>query len=84
MPIYEFRCAACGHVQEVLFTSSSQAVEMRCAACGGEDLERILSRTNYAMGSGKAEGSTAPHATTRTCGPGKSCTSIELPGHSRD
>ena len=84
MPIYEFRCAACGHVQEMLFTSSSREVEMRCGACGAEELERILSRTSHTMGSGKADASPAPSATTRTCGPGKSCTSIELPGHSRD
>ncbi len=85
MPIYEFRCNNCGNIQEFIFTKSDDQVDMKCGECGGEDLERVLSSTNYAMGdsaggSGKPYG---PSATTRTCGPGKSCTSIELPGYKR-
>lgn len=82
MPIYEFRCAQCGHVQELLLTSSSEQMELKCKECQGEDLERILSRVSYAMGSSAGEAS-SPSATTKTCGPGKSCTSINLPGYSR-
>lgn len=82
MPIYEFRCAECGHVQEIIVSSSSDTVQMKCKECQGEVLERILSRVSYAMGSSSGE-ATGPSATTKTCGPGKSCTSITLPGHSR-
>ncbi len=83
MPIYEFRCAQCGHIQEVLVSSSTAEVEMKCDACQGEVLERILSCVSYSMGdSGSSRGS-GPSATTKTCGPGKSCSTIELPGHTR-
>lgn len=85
MPIYEFRCAKCGHIQEFLTTSSSQEIELKCEACEGDDLERILSQVSYAMGSSgsSSDQGSAPSATTRNCAPGKSCTTIELPGHSR-
>ncbi len=82
MPIYEFRCAGCGNIEEFILTGNSE-IEMKCGACGGEDLERVLSRTNYAMGSSGSSGNAGPSATTRSCGPGKSCTSLELPGHTK-
>ncbi len=56
---------------------------MKCSACGGEELERIISKTNHVMGSSGSPGPSGPSATTRNCGPGQSCTSIELPGHTR-
>ena len=84
MPIYEFRCSACGHVQEILTTSSNEQVEMKCKECNSEDLERVLSRVSYTMGSSSSSGASAPSATTRTCAPGQSCTSIQLPGHTKD
>ncbi len=83
MPIYEFRCAGCGNIQEFILTGSNQEVEMKCRECGGEDLERVLSSTNYAMGSSGSSQNSGPSATTRTCGPGQSCTSITLPGHTK-
>ncbi len=81
MPIYEFRCAACGHVQEVLVSNSNADVEMKCEQCQGEVLERILSRVSYTMGS--SAGNAGPSVTTKSCGPGKSCSTIELPGYTR-
>ena len=81
MPIYEFRCAQCEHVQEILVSSSSTEVEMKCEQCQGEVLERILSRVSYTMGS--SSDSPGPSFTTKTCGPGKSCGAIELPGYTR-
>ncbi|MCE5333046.1 MAG: zinc ribbon domain-containing protein [Desulfobacteraceae bacterium] len=83
MPIYEFRCVQCGNIQEIIVANSGQEIEMKCRGCGAEDLERILSSTNYAMGSSSSSKSSGPSATTRSCGPGQSCTSIELPGHTK-
>lgn len=85
MPIYEFRCAKCGHIQEFLITSSSDPLELKCSECQGEDLERVLSQVSYAMGasSSSSQASSSPCATTRTCSPGNSCTTIQLPGHTR-
>jgi putative FmdB family regulatory protein len=81
MPIYEFRCAQCGHVQEILVSSSNTEVEMKCEQCQGEELERILSCVSYTMGS--SSGSPGPSVTSKSCGPGKSCSTIELPGYTR-
>ncbi len=83
MPIYEFRCAQCEHVQEVIVTSSnasSNETEMTCGKCGGEELERILSTVSYAMGAGKSD--PGPNVSTRTCG-GNTCGSLEIPGPAR-
>jgi putative FmdB family regulatory protein len=83
LPIYEFRCASCGNIEEFI-VMGDQEIEMKCGACGGEDLERVISRTNYVMGSAGSSKNAGLSSTTRSCGPGQSCTSIELPGHSKD
>ena len=84
MPIYEFRCADCGNVQEFILAGSDREIELKCSECNGEALERVLSKTNFSMGaSGQSKSGSSPSATTRTCGPGKSCTSIELPGYTK-
>ncbi|MFH1091638.1 MAG: zinc ribbon domain-containing protein [Pseudomonadota bacterium] len=76
MPIYEFRCLKCNEIFELLFTSSDEPQEMKCLSCGGEDLERVLSRTNYTLGP-SSKPQTA--ATTKTCGTG-ACSTLEIPG----
>ena len=40
MPIYEYKCRACGHEFEALVRASSTP---DCPACQSQDLERILS-----------------------------------------
>ncbi len=81
MPIYEFRCLKCNHCLEILVMNKDEQVEMKCSQCGSSELERIMSSTNYAMGSGQAaKGEAATQ--TRTCSSG-SCTTWNLPGHSR-
>jgi putative FmdB family regulatory protein len=82
MPIYEFRCSECGHIQEFLTTGQSEEIVIKCDKCQGEVLERVLSTVSYAMGSSKGNDSGAS-ATTKSCGPGRSCTSIDLPGYTR-
>ncbi|MBC7357084.1 MAG: zinc ribbon domain-containing protein [Desulfacinum sp.] len=83
MPIYEFRCVRCDHIQEVLVSSSSAPVEMKCEKCQGEELERVLSRVSYMMGGSSSSGSEGAKVTTKSCSPGSSCATIELPGHTR-
>jgi putative FmdB family regulatory protein len=83
MPIYEFRCAQCGNIQEILVSSSSAEIEMKCNECQGEVLERVLSRVSYSMGSPSGEQSASPCATTKSCGPGNTCTTLNLPGYTR-
>ena len=82
MPIYEFKCAQCGEIQEILIRSgnASDEVEMKCKACGCETLERVLSRVGYSMGTAKGAG---PAVSSHTCGSGNTCATIDLPGPSR-
>ena len=50
MPIYEYRCNACGR-RVTLFWRSFSEVEKtspRCSFCGGEDLTRLVSRVAVA------------------------------------
>lgn len=42
MPLYEFRCPACGHKFEEI-TSSSQIDEVVCPECGERKPERLMS-----------------------------------------
>ena len=81
MPIYEFRCTQCGHVFEKIFTSSEEQVDLVCPECDATSVDRVVSVTNYAMGTGP-QGKQAK-LDTKTCGPGNTCSTLELPGHSR-
>lgn len=42
MPLYEFRCEACGHRFEALLPYSRKA-EARCPECGSESVRELLS-----------------------------------------
>ncbi len=81
MPIYEFRCTNCGHIQEILVTGSSdKKIELRCEECSSEVLERVMSAASYTIGSDRGA---TPRVTSKSCGSGNSCTTIDLPGHSK-
>jgi putative FmdB family regulatory protein len=41
MPIYEYRCKACGQVTEALIRSAREAEGVRCGHCGDGELERV-------------------------------------------
>lgn len=81
MPIYEFRCVECGNVFEKIFKSSDETVEMTCPGCSATNIERVVSVTNYAVGVGK--GGNQARLDTKSCSPGNSCTTLELPGHTK-
>ncbi len=82
MPIYEFKCLKCEEYIEILVLGNSDdQVEMKCKKCGSEDLERILSTNSYSMAAGGGNKS-AVSTENRTCS-GGSCTTWNLPGHSR-
>lgn len=78
MPIYEFRCSKCRNLFEKLIINSKEKIEIKCPKCNSEEFERVMSAANYAMGSGK--GSKKPRIATKSCSPGNSCSTIELPG----
>ena len=49
MPVYEYRCRACGHEFEHLVLPG-RTMPVPCPACGAEDVERLLSA--FAVSSG--------------------------------
>ena len=81
MPIYEFKCLKCEEFIEMLVMNQDDEIELKCPKCGGEDLERVLSTTSYTMGYGSGAG-TKVKSQNRTCSSG-SCTTYDIPGHTR-
>jgi putative FmdB family regulatory protein len=81
MPIYEFKCLRCEEFIELLVMNKDEEIELKCPKCASKDLERVLSSTNFSMGIGSGTGQGAK-SQTRTCGSG-SCTTYEIPGHTR-
>ena len=77
MPIYEFKCLKCNECFENLFTSTQETAELKCAKCNSQDIERVLSSTNFAVSSGS--GGTGATAQTRSCSSG-SCSTFDIPG----
>ena len=52
MPIYEYRCAACGHQQEFLQKVSDAPLTV-CTKCGKESFSKLLSAAGFQLkGSG--------------------------------
>lgn len=80
MPIYEFKCLKCGELSEMLFKSSDEQIEIKCSSCGSVNLERVISTTNFSISGGPR--AAKAKSQSRTCGSG-SCTTYEIPGHSR-
>lgn len=53
MPIYEYRCLACGNVFSLFFVSYKSATSQElCSLCGSEQTERLIS--SFAIG-GRAD-----------------------------
>lgn len=44
MPVYEFRCNACGARVSALVRSMSEDAKCNCSRCGSSDLRRLVSR----------------------------------------
>jgi putative FmdB family regulatory protein len=52
MPLYEYRCGACGHVFEVLQKIGDRRIR-KCEACGRLKAKRAISQTSFVLkGSG--------------------------------
>ena len=80
MPIFEFKCMECEEFVEFLVMNNNDEHEIVCPKCKSEDLERVLSSTNYSMKSASGGGAGEQSSTqTRTCS-GGSCTTYNIPG----
>jgi putative FmdB family regulatory protein len=57
MPIFEFRCAKCGHRFETITSSSEDGSGLKCPICGAEGLEKLLSVfSSSGLGTGASGG----------------------------
>ncbi|MBN2061960.1 MAG: zinc ribbon domain-containing protein [Deltaproteobacteria bacterium] len=81
MPIFEFRCLDCGTLFEKLFMNSDEEIQLICPKCQSKSLERVVSRTNHAIGLSSA--SNHPKITSKSCGPSNECMTLDLPGPTR-
>ena len=81
MPIYEFKCLECQECIEFLIVNNQDTIEMKCPKCSSQDLERILSCSNYTMRGG-SNPTPGVNTRTRTCS-GGSCTTYDIPGPTR-
>jgi putative FmdB family regulatory protein len=66
MPMYEFRCASCGHVFEELIFRQSEVDELQCPKCGVQNITKLMSSFSAGSSSQSAGGSSAGGG----CGPG--------------
>ncbi len=48
MPIYEYRCNACGHKLETMQRISAAPLT-RCPECGDDALQRLISQTSFIL-----------------------------------
>ena len=80
MPIFEFKCSKCEEFFEVIVMGGDDS-DICCPKCKSEEFERVVSATNYAMGSsaGAAKG---VHTQERNCSSG-SCKTYTVPGETR-
>jgi len=81
MPIYEFKCLKCDEFFELILMNKDEEAELKCPKCGSDEFERVISTTNFSMGGGQASKASAS-SQTRSC-PSGSCTTYNIPGHTR-
>ena len=94
MPIYEFKCLKCEEFFELLVMGGDKDEEVKCPKCEEQTFERVMSTTNFSMGSGSSGNAPAAggcnvtgcsgsrggaHTEERKCSAG-SCTTYNIPG----
>lgn len=68
MPLYEYECAKCGGVVEILWRSSEDEKGLSCPSCGGAELRRKLSAFSARVESPSASSAvSAASCPTGTC-----------------
>lgn len=69
MPIFEFRCPACGHTFEELVLRRSDREELVCPRCGAPNMDQMMS--SFAAGSPSRGGSSSAGGSSGgSCGSG--------------
>jgi len=68
MPIYEYKCDACGHVFQRLQSIGAVTQEMSCPSCGKTETERLVS--GFAAGGQKGASAGSSAGLPAACGGG--------------
>jgi putative FmdB family regulatory protein len=83
MPIYEFKCTKCEEFFEVIVMGSKENDDINCPKCESNEFQRVVSKTNFAMGSGSSAGqSQGVQTQERECS-GGSCKTYTVPGETQ-
>lgn len=82
MPIFEFKCTECKEFFEVIVMASDKDESVNCPKCKSGEFERVVSKTNFSMGSGSSGSSRGVETQERTCS-GGSCKTYTVPGEVR-
>ncbi|MCK5835800.1 MAG: zinc ribbon domain-containing protein [Desulfobacula sp.] len=83
MPIFEFKCSKCEEFFEVIVMGSSDENDIKCPKCKSREFQRVVSKTNYSMGSSSAAGqSQGVQTQERECSTG-SCKTYTIPGETK-
>ena len=64
MPIYDYRCDACGKTYDIFHKVREVEEDIQCPECGSEKHTRLLSAPSFAMKSGASD---APTCTGGGC-----------------
>ncbi|MEW6546707.1 MAG: zinc ribbon domain-containing protein [Bacillota bacterium] len=69
VPIYEFKCSACGHKFETLCRVGETEGGLECPRCGAKSLTRLVSafRVGGGSGGGNGSGSGCSGCSSRSC-----------------
>ena len=82
MPIYEFKCSKCEEFFELIVMGSNEKDIVKCPKCESEEFERVVSKTNFSMGSPSAGQSKGVQTQERQCS-GGSCKTYTVAGETK-
>ncbi|MBU1340085.1 MAG: zinc ribbon domain-containing protein [Proteobacteria bacterium] len=82
MPIYEFKCSKCEEFFEVIVMGSKQDDAVSCPKCESNEFERVVSKTNFSVGSSSEGQAKGVQTQERECS-GGSCKTYTVPGETR-
>ncbi|MFH2090789.1 MAG: zinc ribbon domain-containing protein [Pseudomonadota bacterium] len=82
MPIFEFKCTACEEFFEVIVMGSDKNDKVECPKCKSKEFERVVSKTNFNMGSSPSAKACGIQTQERMCS-GGSCKTYTVPGEAQ-
>ncbi|MBN1883111.1 MAG: zinc ribbon domain-containing protein [Deltaproteobacteria bacterium] len=65
MPIYEYRCLTCEHIQEMLVVVGNREETPTCSKCGGTAFQKLMSASSSRVSPSSGDTTSSQ---TRCCG----------------